>query len=697
VTHRQIVFISSTITDLEPERMAIDEELTAAEIFEVVRVEKLPAIGQPSHLVCLHEIARADAVVLILDTKYGFVPEKDNPGGLSVTHLEYREAKRLRKPVFAFIRRDSVPEPALGALIQEVENFDEGVLRRTWQFVADLRHEVRRSLLWWLARRARAVASQQEHNRAAAQLLQYPDTSELSVLFLSTESCRSLDEAWQPEFLRQLELSCRRSILPLPKKRADLLPGEPLRSILSLIAETISCEQGIRVSLSIQANQRGLEGDTTLMMVELEPACTSEGGEFMSEAALGLVLFATGDIPGGIRQILSTSHHPHVTDRSREALLRSAAHISAMNKGERSHDVVRQMLGLSTLESATLEAASLCLIAAQLRYEYAHAFRAVDETKKLLFKLLSTALERSEATPEVLYNFGRQVLMHIPEHGVAFYEQVLSLDPSYDERWYFHRDLGLAEYWAGNYEDAARHYDRACHLRDQDSELRRFAGDAYYYVGQWAEALLRYEKALQLEPMEECFLDQKVAFARAKLRRSAGEEKLFTLRQSTGQALATKGVSAANMGAHWIAKPLFKFANFISISNFDANKWLALYANRRGCYDKAISYLKSALTWVPENPSVRLNLVVNLIFRDGGAFGEEARKHARVAIFHGGAETCQRFRVQLTNTPGREILCQEFNIIFGEVVRERDAWVERRRTLLAPEKFGNAVHLEFRT
>jgi len=151
---RYSIFISSTIEDLSAARAEVDEELRATDIFEPIRVENLPASEETSRRVCLREVGAADAIVLILKERYGFVPELNNPENLSVTHLEYREAKRLNRPVFAFFRNGAQPEPELASFIREVSNFDEGVLRKNWSTTGELREAVRRALLFWIARRA---------------------------------------------------------------------------------------------------------------------------------------------------------------------------------------------------------------------------------------------------------------------------------------------------------------------------------------------------------------------------------------------------------------------------------------------------------------------------------------------------------------------------------------------------------------
>jgi len=113
---------------------------------------------------------------------------------------------------------------------------------------------------------------------------------------------------------------------------------------------------------------------------------------------------------------------------------------------------------------------------------------------------------------EAIYSTARQTLIYAPELGRRLYEELLKLDPFYEERWYWHRDLGIAYYSQGAYREAAVHYERAVRLKPKNSELYRFAGDAYFYEGRWALALERYESALSIEPVEAYFLDTKLRF-----------------------------------------------------------------------------------------------------------------------------------------------------------------------------------------
>ena len=84
------VYVSSTRLDLESERKAVIDWL-------------IQASHQPAHSYvadtltvregCLNDVRECDAYVLILGYRYGHVPHDGNPDQLSITELEYREAR----------------------------------------------------------------------------------------------------------------------------------------------------------------------------------------------------------------------------------------------------------------------------------------------------------------------------------------------------------------------------------------------------------------------------------------------------------------------------------------------------------------------------------------------------------------------------------------------------------------------------
>ena len=89
------VYVSSTIADLTEERRAVLDWLRLA------RHQAVDSYLPDSDTVrdsCLDDVAACDLYVLILGHRYGFQPPEDNPEGLSITHLEFRRAGRVRHP-----------------------------------------------------------------------------------------------------------------------------------------------------------------------------------------------------------------------------------------------------------------------------------------------------------------------------------------------------------------------------------------------------------------------------------------------------------------------------------------------------------------------------------------------------------------------------------------------------------------------
>src|SRR5215472_10517542 len=103
------VYVSSTILDLKQERQAVVDWLRAA------RHQAVDSYLPNSETVrdsCLDDVDACDLYVLILGHRYGFQPPDNNPEGLSITQLEFRQAGRSGKPRIALVRT-SIPNVAL--------------------------------------------------------------------------------------------------------------------------------------------------------------------------------------------------------------------------------------------------------------------------------------------------------------------------------------------------------------------------------------------------------------------------------------------------------------------------------------------------------------------------------------------------------------------------------------------------------
>ncbi len=102
------VFISSTVYDLLDVRAELACELAALGISPVLSDDKLSDFKVDCNVnsieTCLVNVDACDAVILILDRRYG--PKLGQFGfeDVSATHLEYRRAAASNKPVHFFVR-----------------------------------------------------------------------------------------------------------------------------------------------------------------------------------------------------------------------------------------------------------------------------------------------------------------------------------------------------------------------------------------------------------------------------------------------------------------------------------------------------------------------------------------------------------------------------------------------------------------
>jgi hypothetical protein len=107
------VFISSTCSDLADLRADLTDFLTQQGLN--VRLSEDPQSGffiEPttdSIASCLKNIEAANAIVVIIDRRYG-APLQGQYGNISATHKEVRHAQDLKKSILFFIRDVSLNE-----------------------------------------------------------------------------------------------------------------------------------------------------------------------------------------------------------------------------------------------------------------------------------------------------------------------------------------------------------------------------------------------------------------------------------------------------------------------------------------------------------------------------------------------------------------------------------------------------------
>ena len=106
MSHR--VFISSTCYDLIDLRADLEQELRDMELEPVLSDQSsseftvVPA--QSSIESCLVNVRNCDTFIVILSQRYGPSLEPAGYPDLSATHLEYREACRVKKSIYMYVR-----------------------------------------------------------------------------------------------------------------------------------------------------------------------------------------------------------------------------------------------------------------------------------------------------------------------------------------------------------------------------------------------------------------------------------------------------------------------------------------------------------------------------------------------------------------------------------------------------------------
>jgi len=134
------IFISSVIGDLGEARDEAAASITTLG-GQPKRAEDFGASPDTPQRTCLAGVRAADAVLLILGTRYG----EPQHSGLSTTHEEYREAKE-RCPVLVFVQENVEMEPVQLRFLEEVRGWSSGHYTESWTDPEDLGRRVTRVL-----------------------------------------------------------------------------------------------------------------------------------------------------------------------------------------------------------------------------------------------------------------------------------------------------------------------------------------------------------------------------------------------------------------------------------------------------------------------------------------------------------------------------------------------------------------------
>ena len=100
------IYLSSTYEDLKEYRQVVFDALRKSG-YQVNAMEDYVATDQRPVDKCLKDVTEADIYVGIFAFRYGYVPpaEHNNPKGLSITELEFRQAERLQETLPDFRRK----------------------------------------------------------------------------------------------------------------------------------------------------------------------------------------------------------------------------------------------------------------------------------------------------------------------------------------------------------------------------------------------------------------------------------------------------------------------------------------------------------------------------------------------------------------------------------------------------------------
>jgi GTPase SAR1 family protein len=104
------VYVSSTFIDLKGCRARVNLALRKVG-HEDVAMEYYVAGDERPVERCLADVAACDLYVGLFAWRYGYVPEQDNPEGLSITEMEYRQARQLGKHCLVFLLSEDAPWP----------------------------------------------------------------------------------------------------------------------------------------------------------------------------------------------------------------------------------------------------------------------------------------------------------------------------------------------------------------------------------------------------------------------------------------------------------------------------------------------------------------------------------------------------------------------------------------------------------
>ncbi|MBI1979872.1 MAG: DUF4062 domain-containing protein [Elusimicrobia bacterium] len=217
------VFVSSVQKELEDERVIVQHLLNTDTFLSAhsapVLYEFEPASPDKALEGCLKALNNCQVYLLIVAAQYGALV-----GDLSITHAEYRRAKKRKLPILAFIKGDRgvKREPGTDNFLKELDS--DGPKYKRFGNVIELQKEVRAALVKLLKERFGITPSSDE-NEIAQQTIEATST------FESQSPTRVRWKELDHDVIRQL-IAASEARKPAELSTAELLAGASLRGLV---------------------------------------------------------------------------------------------------------------------------------------------------------------------------------------------------------------------------------------------------------------------------------------------------------------------------------------------------------------------------------------------------------------------------------------------------------------------------------
>lgn len=141
------VMVSSTISDLEKERDAVDRALRQLNLTRI-GLETFGSAPRPAKVISALLAEQCDIFVLIIGERYGYMIESEK---MSVVEFEY-EVARAQNPekILIYVKSGVHREPALTKFLERVQDFEHGYLTSSFttpeELYEKIQHDITRQL-----------------------------------------------------------------------------------------------------------------------------------------------------------------------------------------------------------------------------------------------------------------------------------------------------------------------------------------------------------------------------------------------------------------------------------------------------------------------------------------------------------------------------------------------------------------------